>query len=120
MPGVYVDGNDVAALQSVTREAIDRARAGSGPTLIEADTYRHEGHSRSDPAAYRPPGEREAWVDHDPITRLEGAVTRQALASEEMLAELRHLVKEEVQAGEDRALSWPEPELSARFTDVYA
>jgi pyruvate dehydrogenase E1 component alpha subunit len=120
MPGVYVDGNDVAAVQSVTREAIGRARAGLGPTLIEADTYRQEGHSRSDSAAYRPPGELDAWLEQDPIIRLEKSALREALANEDVLAELRRAVHDEVQAGEERALSWPEPELKTRFADVYA
>ena len=74
IPGVLVDGNDLLAVRQVAEEAIARARAGEGPTLIEADTYRHEGHSRSDPAKYRPAGELELWLGRDPIPRFEEVV----------------------------------------------
>jgi TPP-dependent pyruvate/acetoin dehydrogenase alpha subunit len=57
IPGVYVDGNDVVAVRATALDAVALARAGEGPTLIEADTYRQTGHSRSGPGAYRPPGE---------------------------------------------------------------
>jgi pyruvate dehydrogenase E1 component alpha subunit len=120
MVGTYVDGNDVSAVQAVTREALSRARAGDGPTLIEADTYRQQGHSRSDPASYRPPGELEAWLAKDPITRLCEALQAGGLASEEELAELGSEVLSEVKAAAEETLSWPEPSPSARFEDVYA
>ena len=55
MPGIRIDGNDVAVVRATVAQAAERARAGDGPTLIEALTYRHKGHSRSDPATYRPP-----------------------------------------------------------------
>jgi len=67
MPGVVVDGQVVGRMREAMREAIDRARAGRGPTLIEAKTYRYVGHSRSDPAKYRLPGELEAWQACDPV-----------------------------------------------------
>lgn len=120
MPGFYVDGNDVTAVRETARKAVERARAGEGPTLIEADTYRQQGHSRSDPAAYRPPGELEAWLAHDPIVRLEQAALERELAGAEELASLRAAVLDDVRAARDRALSWPEPDLQARFEDLYA
>ncbi|GAA5149594.1 pyruvate dehydrogenase (acetyl-transferring) E1 component subunit alpha [Pseudonocardia eucalypti] len=101
MPGIRVDGNDVLACYAVTRWAVDRARRGEGPTLIEALTYRMEAHSGSDdPGRYRPPGEIEAWAELDPLTRfrrlldarglwdaaMDGEVNRQADA---LAAELR-------------------------------
>ncbi len=70
MPGIIVDGQDVEAVYDVATEAVARARAGDGPTLIEAKTYRFRGHSRTDPAKYRPPGELDAWQLRDPITLL--------------------------------------------------
>jgi 2-oxoisovalerate dehydrogenase E1 component alpha subunit len=73
MPGVRVDGNDVLASYAVTASAVARARSGGGPTLIEALTYRMEGHSTSDdPTRYRPPSELERWAEADPIARMEG------------------------------------------------
>src|SRR6202035_5728180 len=65
-----IDGNDVVTVRRAALEALDRARTGDGPTLIEALTYRWSGHSRSDPAKYRPAGELERWQQRDPIKRL--------------------------------------------------
>lgn len=67
IPGVVVDGNDVLAVYEAAHEAVDRARKGAGPTLIECKTYRHKGHSRFDPATYRPKEEVEEWMKRDPI-----------------------------------------------------
>jgi acetoin:2,6-dichlorophenolindophenol oxidoreductase subunit alpha len=70
MPGLEVDGNDVLAVRETALEAVDRARDGRGPTLLEAKTYRHKGHSRVDPGKYRPKDEVDAWLARDPIPRL--------------------------------------------------
>src|SRR6476661_5545493 len=67
MPGVLVDGNDVVAVHATMTEAVSRARAGAGPAVIEALTYRHYGHSRTDPATYRPAAEVEEWLARDPL-----------------------------------------------------
>ena len=67
IPGRVVDGNDVAAVRAVAAEAISRARGGGGPTLVEAKTYRHRGHSRNDPGTYRPEAEVAAWLLRDPL-----------------------------------------------------
>ena len=68
LAAVIVDGNDADAVYRLARGAIARARAGDGPALIEAKTYRHSGHSRADPAKYRPAGELEEWLKRDPVT----------------------------------------------------
>jgi pyruvate dehydrogenase E1 component alpha subunit len=71
MPGIQVDGNDALAMYAVTKEAIDRARAGEGPTLIEAYTYRIGAHTTSDdPSIYRDDSEVEEWKEKDPISRM--------------------------------------------------
>ena len=70
MPGIIVDGNDVLAVEIVAKEAVDRARRGEGPTLIEAKTYRLCGHSRSDACNYRTREEEAEWRDKDPLVRL--------------------------------------------------
>ena len=67
LPSIIVDGNDADAVYKVASEALEKARAGGGPSLIEAMTYRHSGHSRADPAKYRPEGELEKWLLRDPI-----------------------------------------------------
>ena len=76
LESIVVDGNDVEAVHAVAAAAIDRARAGDGPSLIEALTYRHGGHSRADPGKYRPDDEVAAWKARDPIPRLPGAAAR--------------------------------------------
>jgi acetoin:2,6-dichlorophenolindophenol oxidoreductase subunit alpha len=68
MPSEIVDGQDVDAVVAAVQRAVARARTGGGPTLVEAKTYRYVGHSRSDKATYRPPGELDAWLARDPIT----------------------------------------------------
>jgi acetoin:2,6-dichlorophenolindophenol oxidoreductase subunit alpha len=120
MPGRYVDGNDVAAVRQIAREAVEWARAGEGPTLIEADTYRQQGHSRSDPATYRPAGELEAWIARDPITRLENQVEKEGLAEREELTQLAAGISAEVRKALETALTWPEPDAASRNEDVFA
>ena len=72
LDSVIVDGNDADAVYRIARSTIARARAGGGPSLIEAKTYRHSGHSRADPAKYRPAGELEEWLKRDPVTLYRG------------------------------------------------
>jgi TPP-dependent pyruvate/acetoin dehydrogenase alpha subunit len=67
LPSIIVDGNDADAVYMVAAEALDKARTGGGPSIIEAQTYRHHGHSRADPGTYRPKEEIEAWNDRDPL-----------------------------------------------------
>jgi pyruvate dehydrogenase E1 component alpha subunit len=92
LPPLIVDGNDVDAVYAMATRVIDQAREGGGPSLVEAKTYRHKGHSRADPGTYRPQHEVEAWLAYDPIRihrdRLLGAgvsaATIQALEQEAM------------------------------------
>jgi acetoin:2,6-dichlorophenolindophenol oxidoreductase subunit alpha len=118
MAKARIDGNDVLAMHEATSAAAARARAGQGPTLIEALTYRQKGHSRSDPATYRPEGELERWLERDPIR-----VSERELAAAGVAQETLDAVRDEAQAAVDAALerarSWPEPEPDARFEHVY-
>lgn len=83
MPGARVDGNDLAALESVLGEAVARARAGAGPTLVEADTYRVESHTNADDATrYRTDDEVAAWVQRDPLVRLQAFLTAEGALDE--------------------------------------
>ena len=114
-----IDGNDVVAVHRAALAALDRARGGGGPTLIEALTYRWSGHSRSDPATYRPPGELESWQERDPIKRLEDELRDERVTAEDcdrVAAAAEATVAEAL----ERAKRWPEPELDSRLTDVYA
>src|SRR5262245_43916011 len=89
MAAAQVDGNDVLAVRETVAGAAERARAGDGPTLVEALTYRQMGHSRTDPGAYRPAGELERWLERDPIVLFERALTEAGTASAEELEQLR-------------------------------
>jgi TPP-dependent pyruvate/acetoin dehydrogenase alpha subunit len=119
MAKARVDGNDAIAVLDCVREAADRARAGEGPTLIEALTYRQKGHSRSDPATYRPEGELERWLERDPIAVHERAL-REAGVPEERIEATRAEAQAAVEAALERAKSWSEPELESRLEHVYA
>jgi pyruvate dehydrogenase E1 component alpha subunit len=119
MPGVRVDGNDVVAVHAVVSEAAARARAGEGPTFIEAMTYRHRGHSRSDPATYRPEGELEAWLEKDPIPRLEALLAERGVDAD-AIAGARSDAEAAVQAALDAALAASPPDIKLIQEDVYA
>lgn len=118
-PGVEVDGNVVLDVRAVAREAVDRARAGHGPTLIEAHTYRQVGHSRSDPATYRPTGELEHWLTRDPIDLFAAELERQGVSAE-TIRSTRDDAEADVRDALERAKGWPEPELASRLQDVFA
>ncbi len=119
IPSEVVDGNDVLAVHDAVARAADRARAGEGPTVIEAETYRHYGHSRTDPGTYRPPDEVERWLRHDPllVTRdrlVDLGVTAGALADAEDRAS--RVVTEAV----EEAKAAPGADPAEAFTDVWA
>ena len=116
VPARVVDGNDLFAVVDAAREAIDRARAGGGPTLLECQTYRHYGHSKSDPAKYRPPGELERWKERDPLDLarlrlLEAGLTEQELASVEEAA------RRELDGAVEAALAAPYPDTTVEATE---
>lgn len=119
MASEAVDGNDVLVMRDAVLRAAARARAGDGATLIEALTYRHKGHSRTDPATYRPAGELEAWLERDPITRLESALLTSGIGQPQ-LDDLRAQAQQSVDDALERANSWPDPDLGSRFEHVYA
>ena len=81
IPGVVVDGQDVDAVHAAVTEAVARGRAGDGPTLLEMKTYRYRGHSRTDPAKYRPEGELARWQDRDPIALLGAKLAEEGVLS---------------------------------------
>lgn len=120
MPGVRVDGNDVLAIIQVMREAVRRARAGEGPTLVEACTYRRGGHSSSDdPSAYRDAKEPQKWEGKDPIERLRRYMSKKELWTEAWEAELRSTIDAEITRVHDAAAALPPPSLDTLFDDVY-
>ncbi len=102
------------------RSARERAAAGDGPTMIEAMTYRHMGHSRSDPATYRPEGELEEWKQRDPITNFEAALAVHDGVSSQDIDAARARAETAVAEALQRALDWPEPDPASRFDYVWA
>jgi pyruvate dehydrogenase E1 component alpha subunit len=98
IPGIQVDGNDVAAVYRAARTAVQRAREGLGPSLLECITYRLRGHARFESSHYRDPQEVEAWKKLDPIQRLRQAILGQALATAKELDQIQAAVDEELDA----------------------
>jgi pyruvate dehydrogenase E1 component alpha subunit len=98
MPGVIVDGNDVLDVRRGVRAAVERARGGRGPTLIEAKTYRHRGHFEGDMARYRPQEEVDRWMARDPIDALGRRLADECGAGDEELAEVRSAVESRLDA----------------------
>ncbi|MFM7470516.1 MAG: pyruvate dehydrogenase (acetyl-transferring) E1 component subunit alpha [Nodosilinea sp. LVE1205-7] len=115
MPGVEVDGMDVMAVHTVAQEAVARARAGEGPTLIECLTYRFRGHSLADPDELRSKSEKESWLARDPIKRFETYLLEQKLVSEGDLKEIR----DRIQASIDEALAFAEQSPEPNPADLY-
>jgi pyruvate dehydrogenase E1 component alpha subunit len=119
MTGVTIDGNDAMVVHDAVAQAAARARAGDGPTLIEALTYRHKGHSRADPAAYRSDGELEQWLERDPIALLEARL-RDAGIDQERLNVIHDEAERTVADALERAKGWPDPAPETRLEHVFA
>ncbi|MEM9744481.1 MAG: thiamine pyrophosphate-dependent dehydrogenase E1 component subunit alpha [Pseudomonadota bacterium] len=122
MPGVIVDGMDVIAVYEAAAEAIKRARAGKGPTLLECKTYRYFDHVgvRGMGLNYRTDDEVEQWKKRDPIDTFEAHLIKQKVATRAKLDAIHESVAADVQAGIKFAEESPMPELSAITEDVYA
>ncbi len=120
MPGVRVDGNDLLAVVTVMREAVDRARRGEGPTLIEAVTFRMGGHSSSDdPTRYRESEVVKYWEERDPLRRFEAYLRGAGLLSDSDLAQWTTEINDEVSAAITAAEKLGPPPIESLFTDVY-
>jgi pyruvate dehydrogenase E1 component alpha subunit len=120
MPGVIVDGQDVEAVHAATAEAVARARAGEGPSLLEMKTYRYRGHSRSDPAKYRPAGELDEWKARDPIEILGARLASDGILSPAVRAQVREETQAAIDAAAVRAESSPYLALEETADYVYA
>jgi TPP-dependent pyruvate/acetoin dehydrogenase alpha subunit len=116
---VVVDGNDADACYLAASSALEHARSGAGPVLMEALTYRHGGHSRADPGKYKPPGELEAWLSYDPLTVYRGRLERLGVSAAQ-LDEIGVEVAAAVDAATAAAKNGALPADSAAFTDVWA
>jgi TPP-dependent pyruvate/acetoin dehydrogenase alpha subunit len=119
VPAEQVDGMRVWEVRAAAARAVEKARSGGGPSLIEARTYRFVGHSRSDPARYRPVGELDAWREHDPLTLCRARLEEEGVPRAD-LDRVIGLVDEELSSAEAAALAapWPEPaDLPGEFAE---
>jgi pyruvate dehydrogenase E1 component alpha subunit len=120
IPGVVVDGNDVLAVFEATREAVERARRGEGPTLLECKTYRLKGHSRFDPAAYRPKDEVNEWLKKDAIARFQARLLEMGITTESEIQRIIDKARNDVEEATKFALESPFPQPAEALDDVYA
>ena len=119
-PGVTIDGNDLIEVIQTADEAVKRARSGGGPTLIEMNTYRWKGHSKSDRGKYRTQEEVEEWKKKDPIKRYERVLLKHGLLNETKISSIKQDALKEVEDSVDFAKQGPMPTANDVLTDVYA
>ena len=119
MPGLHVDGNDPVAMHQAAQEAIARARAGEGPTLIEAMTFRFMGHLYGDDDAYMDKAEKQAAVDADPVPRFRARLIADGVASDEQLKAIEHGIEAALDEAVEFAVASPFPDARELALDVY-
>jgi pyruvate dehydrogenase E1 component alpha subunit len=120
IPGVTVDGNDVLVVYEGTEKAVERARRGEGPTLIECKTYRQKGHSRVDPARYRPREEVERWLAKDPIKRFKEELLKANIMIEAEAQQIEREVSARIEEAVKFAMESPYPDPEEALKGVYA
>lgn len=124
IPGITVEGNDIMAVIDASADAVDRARKGEGPTLLEFRTWRHLGHWEGDPDArfftYRDPKEHEEWLKKDPIPKFRQDIINGNFAEPEELDEICAKVDREIEEAIEFAENSPYPDVSILTEDVYA
>jgi len=120
IPGLAVDGNDVVAVYEVCKEAVRRARAGMGPTLIECKTYRWRAHFEGEPDTYRPPEEVAAWMAREPIAPYRGALIEQGILTEKEADAVEAGVVAELEEAVEYARQSPLPEPESALADFWA
>jgi TPP-dependent pyruvate/acetoin dehydrogenase alpha subunit len=120
IPGVTIDGNDVLAVYETARKAVAQARAGQGPTLVEAVTYRITGHSRRDPCNYQPEHERKQALQKEPIGRFARHLLAEGLADQPALDAIRREVDAEIEQAVKSAMAATDPQPEDALTGVFA
>ena len=119
LESIIVDGNDADAVYAVAMRTLDRARAGNGPSLVEAKTYRHSGHSRADPGKYRPLDEVEAWMKRDPLTLYRRKLLGLSI-SEGEIAAIEEEIRAEVETATEVARKSPPPAVELAFPQMWS
>jgi TPP-dependent pyruvate/acetoin dehydrogenase alpha subunit len=116
---IVIDGNDADVVHATAVAAYERARSGGGPSLIEALTYRHGGHSRADPAKYRPAGELEAWLARDPLVTYRARLLAEGIEEAE-LVRIEAETRAAIEAAVDEAKAMPAPSASTLTTNMWS
>ena len=116
---ILIDGNDVEVVYETAVNAYDRARRGEGPSLIEAQTYRHHGHSRADPGKYRPDEEVQTWLARDPIPNYRRKLLEEGISESEVKA-VEDAIEIMIDEATEEAKASPPPSVDLAFTDVWA
>jgi TPP-dependent pyruvate/acetoin dehydrogenase alpha subunit len=119
MPARVLDGNDLWAVREGALEAVERARGGGGPTLLECQTYRHYGHSKADPARYRPRDEVDAWLSRDPLNIARERLLELGVAEHE-LVEVEHSARARIERAVQAALAAPYPDPATDLAREFA
>ena len=119
LESILIDGNDVDVVLATAERVIANARAGGGPALVEAETYRHGGHSRADPASYRPPDEVKAWMARDPLPNYRARLLA-AGADEAALLAIETEVAAEIEAAIEEATAMAPPNAETVANDLWA
>jgi acetoin:2,6-dichlorophenolindophenol oxidoreductase subunit alpha len=120
IPGKVVDGNDIFDVMNNVNEAVQYARNGKGPSIIEAKTYRWKGHSKSDAKKYRTRDEEQEWRQKDPIARLRSVLIEEGILTEEKADQLKQEAKQAVEEAVEFAKNSPMPSLDTLMEDIYA
>ena len=119
IPSTIVDGMDVIAVKETTKEVVDKVRSGNGPALIEATTFRFQGHSMADPAKYRESSEVDEWRKKDPVESFPEYIISSNIASKEEIEDVKKSVEDEMNAAVKFATESNEPDLESLSKDVY-
>ena len=119
MPGVTVDGNEVDDVYAATVEAVERARSGGGPTLIECITYRHKGHSKSDKNLYRTKEEIEFWKTQDPVGKFETTLVEKGVLTREEVEAITERVRGEIRNAIQEATAAPDSDPAELLSSVF-
>ncbi len=120
LPGAVVDGNDVLAVYEAVTQAVDRARKGEGPSILECRTYRWRGHTEGDPQLYRPKEEVEEWMKKDPIPRLRKRLVEMGVLAEKDAEQIQQAMLEELDKAVEFARESPYPDPAETLKDVFA
>jgi len=118
MPGYDIDGTDAWAVYSTAKEAVDRARSGEGPSLIQVNTLRWKGHDPNDDAPYRPKEELQTWEKYDPVKISKKTIIDNAILSQEDIDKLNDEIKAEINEAVEWGLAQPLPTFEAYLSDV--